>query len=712
MNANNRDNNRRWWVVLACAGLTGCSDGESSSIPQNQPVQMNARLQAFESCAALEAYIEDAAVLDMRTSLERSKPSYWDKNGGWYGIPRGGDVGGVPPPSPEASPSAPGAGAGAGDSAGGPSNHTGTNNQVAGVDEADFVKNDGTRLFVLSGQKLYAHRSWPAASLRAESSLTVEGWPRQMFLHGDKVVIFSGVNPSWAGQEDTPGAGCSLYGGCGYYGYDTFTKVTTVDVSQLAAPRVVSELYLPGSYQDARLSGGAARVVLQEGFNWPNGMRWYPDFQGNYTDSRKEELEKAIDVLIRDNERLLRARSLTDWLPEGRVRQADGSLATWQRSCQDFHRTNAPTRLGFATVASFDLDAAVAQAPGLTTLVAQTDIVYATASSLYLSARHWWWWVEAGQSDYSYVHKLDLTQPQKAHYVASGTLEGQPLNPFSFDEHEGILRVATTLTRRVEDSLWRWGRTETSSRVSTYALQNGQLALVGQSPELAEGERIYSARFLGTKGYLVTFRQVDPLFTFDLSDPAHPRKVGELKVPGFSAYIHPMDDTHLLTVGEDRAADGSWTSRALKLSLFDVSDLAHPREVATQRLGSTSSGSEALYDHKAFNYFAAKGLLAVPFMDWNWQSSNGNYWSSFTSDLRVFRVNATTGFSPVGTLDMSDLYRTVNYYQWSYTYTPTVRRSVMADDYVYAITDAGVRVSNVAQLSQPLVTTRFDPPTH
>ena len=692
-------NNRRKWVVLALVGVAGCSE-EGQGVPENQPVQMNARLEAFDGCETLESYIEDAAVLDMRASLGRSKQ--------YYGR---GVFGGTPEssPSPPASDSAsPNAGSGTS----GPSDHTSTNNQVAGVDEADFVKNDGTRLFVLSGQTLYLHRSWPAQSLRAESSLKLEGFPRQMFLHGEQVVVFSEVYESQPGQGNSgpmsADIACPGFGYCGYSA-NALTKVTTVDVSQLASPRVVGEMYLPGSYQDARLAGGSARVVLSESFVWPAAVRWYPVASGSASWWSTQNVDQVFDKLMVENERIIRSHNLGDWLKKGRIRRPDGTVEAWSRDCRDFHRTNAPSRLGFVTVASIDLDAAVTQAPGITTLVAQTDLVYATATSLYLSARHWWWWEDAGQTDYSYVHKLELSQPHRAHYVASATIEGQPLNQFSFDEHEGVLRVATTLTRRVKDESSRWGRTETSSRVSTYAQQGGQLALLGQSEELAEDERIFSARFLGNKGYVVTFRQTDPLFTFDLSDPAHPRKVGELKVPGFSTYLHPLGDTHLLAIGEHRAEDGSWNSRAIKLTLFDVSDLAHPREAFTRMVGTSSSGSEALYDHKAFNYFAAKGLLAIPFMDWNWSNQGGSYWDGFTSDLRVFRVDPATGIVPVGTLGMSDLFRTVNYSQWSYTYVPSVRRSVMADDYVYAITDAGVRVSHVSQLSQPLATTRFDP---
>jgi uncharacterized secreted protein with C-terminal beta-propeller domain len=204
---------------------------------------------------------------------------------------------------------------------------------------------------------------------------------------------------------------------------------------------------------------------------------------------------------------------------------------------------------------------------------------------------------------------------------------------------------------------------------------------------------------------------VDPLFTFDLSDPARPRKVGELKVPGFSTYIHPLGDGHLLTIGVHMAENGDWRSRSLKLSLFDVTDLANPREAFTQQVGSLHGWSEALHEHKAFNYFPAKGLLAIPFTDWS-SSPSGDYWSNFVSELRVFRVDPATGFTPVGAVSMTDVYQTVNYMQWSWSYSPSVRRSVMADDYVYAISDAGVRVSHVSHLAQPLATTRFAPLTY
>ncbi|WP_375768603.1 beta-propeller domain-containing protein [Archangium gephyra] len=685
-------------LALALLGVAAC--GGENGIPKNQPVQLEARLEAFESCAALESYIEDSAVLDMRSTMERTKPSYWKGRGGWFGGPlEVADGAGAPvPTSGGAPPAAPGSG---------PNDHTGTNNQVEGVDEADFVKNDGTRIFVLSGQKLYAHRSWPAESLRVESSLTLEGWPRQMFLHGDKVVVFSTVADASGGSSGGSGgmADCAALGPCGYGGA-SFTKMTTVDVSDLAAPRVTDELYLPGGYHDARLAGSAARLVMRDAFRWPSGMRWWPDYtQELWNDQGR--LEKELDRLMAENERLIRASSLTQWLPEGRHKRADGTVETFGYDCRDFHKTNAPTRLGLVTVASLDLEARTFQPPGRVSLVTEPGEVYATASALYLATPHWWWWPEAGQTDHTYVHKIDLSQPHSASYAASATVQGHLLNQFSMDEHEGVLRVATTISSRVAEPGNEWGRTETTNRLFTYAQRGARLELLGQSEELAKGERIYSARFVGKKGYVVTFRQVDPLFTFDLSDPAHPRKVGELKVPGFSSYIHPVGDTHLLTVGMQVPENGDWRGRAIKLSLFDVSDLANPRETFTQQVGTAYSWSESLYDHKAFTYFPAKGLLAIPFMDWSWESPN--YWDSFVSELRVFRVDLAAGFTPVGAISMRDAYQVINSHQWSWVYMPYVRRSVMADDYVYAVTDAGVRVAHVGNLAQPLATSRFSP---
>ncbi|MFP2933409.1 beta-propeller domain-containing protein [Pyxidicoccus sp. 3LG] len=695
---------RLGWMGLAVA-VAGCGSSGNNPDTTNDPVQAQAKLDAFADCAALERHIEDNATRLMRTSMESLKGN----GNGWFG--RGGvTVGGeMPPGSPQPQEDAAGGGSN------GPDNHTGTNNQVEGVHEADFVQNDGTRIFVLSGPRLYIHRSWPAEQLARTAALEVEGWPREMLLDAERnrLVITSQVyeerpgRPTvWGGMVGDVATAIDCAGfGCGYMYGDT-VKVTVVDVADSAAPRVVEQVYLPGSYLSARRVEGAVRLVMSDQFRWPVGVRFYPEDSRELHED-KDRFVEAVDALIRENEKRIRGQSLEQWLPLGRRVDAAGKVKPLEYACSDFFRANAPTGLGFVTVLSMNLDAPES-APTRTSVVTAPGELYASQDSLYLATNHWWWWPEAGQSDYAYLHKFDIRDPNRATYVASGAVQGHLVNQFAMDEHEGVLRVATTVsTLNPTPTDADWWRTNTVSRVATFGAEGEQLVELGRSEDLAEGERIFSVRFVGKKGYVVTFRQVDPLFTFDLSDPAHPRKVGELKIPGFSTYIHPVGDTHLLTLGEHRDDSGNWQSRALKLSLFDVSDLANPREAFTQVIGSMNSYSEASYDHKAFNYFPAKGLLAVPFSDWSYNATD--YWSSFHSGLRVFRVDTATGFTPVGELTMKDVYQSHNRRDWSWYWSPAVRRSVMADDYVYAITDAGVRVANVNSLQTPVATSVFQP---
>ncbi|QSQ22130.1 beta-propeller domain-containing protein [Pyxidicoccus parkwayensis] len=708
---------RQWkrygWVGLALVAA-GCGSG-SDKTPgvKNTPVQTAAKLESFEGCAALEQFIEDSATTQMRASLESFKnPS----SGGFGWGPRGGVADGAPPPMGAPVPAEDAAGGGSS----GPDNSTGTNNQVEGVHEADFVQNDGTRIFVLSGPKLYIHRSWPAEQLVRTAALEVEGWPREMLLDAERnrLVITSEVYEQRPGRPNltdgrsgdgvsAPAMDCAGLG-CGYF-YGNTLKVTVVDVADLAAPKVVEQVYVPGGYVNARRVEGSVRLVVSDQFRWPEDIRFYPEYSEDlYKD--KEKLDKAVDALIARNEKLIRAQTLDQWLAPGRRVDAQGHVTPLTYACTDFYHANAPTGLGFVTVMSLSTDASAAgAAPGRTSVVTMPGEVYASKDALYLATPHWWWWPEIGQSDSTYLHKFDIREAGKTTYVGSGTVAGSVANQFSMDEHEGVLRVATTVsTRTVDVQNPQWWRFDTASRITTFREQDGKLEELGRSEDLAKGERIFSARFVGKKGYVVTFLQKDPLFTFDLSDPAHPRQVGELKVLGFSTYIHPIGDTHLLALGEDRDETGGWNSRALKLTLFDVTDLEHPKEAFTQVVGTASSYSEALYEHKAFNYFPAKGLLAIPFTDWSYDSYD--YWSGFRSELRVFRVDTTAGITPVGALSMKDVYQTFNQRGWNWYWSPMVRRSVMADDYVYAITDAGLRVSKVDALQTPLATSRFDAP--
>ena len=680
------------WLALSLGlAAAGCSD-DPPQAPANPLVQQRVALERFESCNELERYIEDTAVADMRRQLTVS--------GSYFG----GRITVDSPPMAEAPV--------AGDaSSAGPGDYTTTNTQVAGVDESDFVKNDGTRIFVLSGRNLFLHTSWPATELSLKGSLEIEGQPQEMLLdEHDRVVIFSSLyRPQWTEPLQEGGAGalpidCGRMEDCGVS--SNATKVTTVNVADLAHPVVLDEVVFPGAFRTSRRIGSSVRLVLNDSFRWPSKVSWWVNADESVYRNEKK-LAAAYARLADQNEALIRAQPLDRWLPPGERKLANGTPAALPYRCEDFQRPTGPTELGLVTVATLDLDHPEKE-PARTSLIAEVGEVYASAKSLYLVTNHWWWWPEENQQDFTYLHKFDIQDPAHATYVASGTVRGTINDQFSLDEYQDVLRIATTSSRRVKGTTPDSWTFEHTSRVSTLAERDGVLSLLGESAPLANGERIYSARFLGPQGFIVTFRQVDPLFTFDLSDPAKPRQVGELKVPGYSTYIHPIEGGFLLTAGVHVPENGSWNESALKLSLFDVRDLAHPREAFTQTVGSAYSWSEALHEHKAFNYFPAKKLLAIPFTDWD--PSGTDYWNNFKSELRVFTVDTAAGFTSNGALSMSDLYRTQGDASWSWYWTPDVRRSVMADDFVYAISDAGVRVAQVDALATPLATSVFRTP--
>jgi uncharacterized secreted protein with C-terminal beta-propeller domain len=243
--------------------------------------------------------------------------------------------------------------------------------------------------------------------------------------------------------------------------------------------------------------------------------------------------------------------------------------------------------------------------------------------------------------------------------TARGDVKGHLLNQFSMDESDGYLRVATT------DGDW------VNETNSVYVLNN-TLNVVGSIENIAPNERIYSARFVQDTLYLVTFRQVDPLFVIDLSDPTNPLIIGEVKVTGFSTYLHPIDADHILGIG----IEGS----NVKLSIFDVSDPTAPQEEFRYTLENYSY-SVANWDHKAVLFDAAKEMLVIPCSQSSW--TNDTY--VYTSGAYVFKVSLTDGITLRGVIEHGD-------YQW-------VERALYIGEYLYTISYEMVKVNMLSDLS-------------
>lgn len=309
--------------------------------------------------------------------------------------------------------------------------------------------------------------------------------------------------------------------------------------------------------------------------------------------------------------------------------------------------------------------------------------------------------VTAWATNKTHLHKFEFaTDPNFPNYVASGTVVGTIKDQFSLDDKDGYLRVATSESRMYVDQDGKYlqptfpgdttgaqDRPQNVNHVFTMGVNGGWLDLTGDAGELAPNEQIYSVRFVEGRGYVTTFRRVDPLFVIDLTNPTAPNKVAELTIPGFSEYMHPLDATHLMTIG--RAADASGHVQGLQLQIFDVSNAQNP--IVAQKFTYSNSEygySDAENDHKAFTYFADQGMLAFPYYGYAPSSTAPD--GGMHSSLELFKVDTATGFSKLGSIDHTKL---VASYPGGYCggyYGPQVRRGVFLDNFVYSISYGGV----------------------
>ena len=451
--------------------------------------------------------------------------------------------------------------------------YSGTNVQEAGVDEADIIKTDGQRIFAMSAGRLAV-----VDAARREvlgSVLLPIGESAELFLDGDSMLA---VQHTGGRGGDSPQA-----------------VVHRIDVRN-GVPEIVETIRVEGSYVSARSIGGVARVILRSQplddfpFVYPGGTG---------SESIAEEANRAAML----------ATSLEDWLPAySHTSQGDATTEGLLAPCAQVHAPTVFSGFGVTTVLSVPVDGDIDPASA-TSVLAPGETVYASPKSMYVSTTTWIDPAadEAGDIDWDQfraefrtnIHRFDISDPTEAAYTASGSVPGEIHNQFALSEHAGHLRVVTTTGD---------GSTASESSVRVLAESDGRLVEVGSVGDIGRGERVQSVRFAGDVGYVVTFRQIDPFYTIDLSDPAEPAVVGELKIPGFSSYLHPIGDRLVLGVGSD--ADDSGRVTGAKVSLFDVSDLTDPREVAVWT--APDGWNDIGWDHRAFLWWAPEQLAVIP----------------------------------------------------------------------------------------------------
>lgn len=655
-------------VLAASASLvTACSSDSS----RRGSVTLETALVQYNSCSALEADLKELFVDEMEAQIEQN---------GYWGSPVLDGVPGVPTED-----AADGGGNGGGRQEG--VDFSGTNNQEDGVDEADFVKTDGYNVYTLNGNRLHVFGVPEVGQLVASAEFPIEGHPSQMLLHREagKVIVFSHVSPYNLPEDHPLRARIGTQEGDAWmWRTGEVSKVTIVDVANPAEPAMERELFMEASYQTARMIDSSVRIGAYSWMNIPGLYDLWDHHDG--TDASTERVKREARSRIR-------GLSLSDIIPQIYERLPDGSLTTHslsQDSCRSFYRPENSHGRGFTSIMSLDLSDSEVFRYDADHIVSNYPTVYASKDFLYVAEQAnagWWFWWNEDHPEQINLHMFDIRQAGETAYLGSGRVEGALLNQFSLDEHDGYLRVAATTDR------WaRWWVEEppaSDNHIYVLTLRDRKLTQIGHLSGLGKGEQIFAARMVGDRGYLVTFRQIDPLFTLDLSDPRDPRVIGELKIPGFSTYIHPIADDKLLTIGVGGDDDGAnWLTQ---ISMFDVGDFASPALQDRQELVSEGEWgwSEALYEHKAFQYFAPKNLLAVPLSGSNHDETGWHY----RSTLQLVSVDNESGLSSHGVIDHTHLFETGDPERfWYYT---DVRRSIFMGDFIYAISDRGITVHHL-----------------
>jgi uncharacterized secreted protein with C-terminal beta-propeller domain len=581
--------------------------------------------------------------------------------------------------------------------------HSTTNVHEAGVDEPDLVKTDGRRVFTVSDGVLKVIDTG-SRKVTAELRLVEKqqgGWygDAKLLVSGDRALVImqgmpaaSDAKMSFAPQLET-----------GYI---------LVDLS--GKPKVIGTIRPNGTHVDARMVGSTVRWVT----------RTAPQVVFPQTSAPNVTEEERRRV----NQQTVRQAPVEAWLPKTEITDESGARRTETVKCDQVSHPAEYTGTSMLTVHTVDLAQGVGAAgTSPISLAADGETVYGTGQTLYVASNPQWWWPpvqpmprtdvippaetttpESAPSntgsgaggvaappdepvvtmtesiapptltleatapplppEETEIHRFDLTQPGAPKYTASGKVPGRLLNQYSLSEHEGNLRVATTTS------------TPKTSESAVYVLNAADMRKVGEVGGLGKDERIYSVRFIGPVGYVVTFRQVDPLYTLDLRDPAAPKVTGELKITGYSAYLHPAGEGRLIGLGQEASDKGR--TLGTQLSLFDVSDPAGPRRLS--QFFRKNAGSEAEWDPHAFLYWPKTGLTVIPLVGHDQNARTG------AMALKV----GQDGVTELGLITHP------KQKQQEHSFQPGIQRTLVIGDSLWTLSGAGFQVNAMDTLDK------------
>lgn len=644
-------------------------------------------LEAYESEAELENWLLERAVQQYQHLF--GSTTNWP--GGWWWGPY--------PVNFDGAEGAPPTGQGSERS------HSETNVQEAGVDEGDIVETDGDFIYVISQNELLIFNALPADDMQLVSRTLLQETPSEMYLDGDRLtIVSSGFN--YYAEPWTLGPFVDFAGPIFWPGGNANSTATVFDISDRASPEIIQKVELDGSVQSSRMIEGQLHLIMQNYLDFPQPLFYEIDpttgEPGTEPVNPDEIVWDGSTEYQYETEASYRARlqdAIADEaLPSFTARGADpddpNMITGLVSEATEIYKPLAPDEQNLISVVTIDTrSGGPADIESASIFNSNATTTYVSSSSIYLVTPYWPRWdVRGWAGEWSAILKFEITG-NGTDLTATGGVNGRVLNQFSLGEHDGHLRIATTE---------RWG---TAARNNVYVLgQDGDdLVLTGAIENIAPGESIFSARFIGDRGYVVTFRRVDPLFTLDLSDPNDPQVAAELKLPGFSEYLQPLSEEYLLGIGRD-ADPETGIARGVQITLFNVGDIANP-VVADQFTFEDQqwwNWTPAAYEHHSVGYYPEYDTLAMPItsgafevpVDWDNDGQADYTYMQPRSALWVFDIDLDIAQPDIEVRD-------------TIVHDSGMQRSVRVNDVLYAISYGAISSHNIDEPGDALAEVAF-----
>lgn len=480
-------------------------------------------------------------------------------------------------------------------------NYSETNTQVKGVDEADIVKTDGKNIYYVVKE----YNGYGIAIINVNTNEKVnkieydnnEIYPSEIFLYKDKLIVIGNKyqnNKTVIEETETTSKRYLELADVAYIG-NSMTTIVVYDVSDVLNIKEIRKVEIEGSYISSRMIEENIYVISSKDL-----------YQYYYGSLREDELQsRYLDTAISD--------------------------ALICKDYKDIYYFPESEESNYLNIASFNVNN-LEDANVKTFLGAGSD-VYCSENNLYITKTNWNYKMIEDSTAETSIYKISLNGT-KLVLEAETKIPGMIINQFSLDEYNGNLRIAVT----------KYNNNSSEDTSNNLYILDSKLSVIGSIENMAEGEKIYSVRFMGNKGYIVTFKQVDPLFVIDLSNPINPSVVGELKIPGYSSYLHPYDENHIIGIGYNttETSYGSTVNDGIKLSMFDVSNPTNPVEMFNTVIGDKHTNTSATYDHKAVMFSKEKNIIAIPIEQYN---------RKYESKAVIYNIDLENGFNQLGEIE-------------------------------------------------------------